>query len=322
MENIRWGVLGTSGIARSQTIPAMRQAENCDLYAIAGRNPEKVRAFQDEFGFEKAYTGFDALLADPDVEAVYVPLPNDLHREWVIRALNAGKHVLCEKPLALSEKQAEEMFRAAAANHVYLMEAFAYLHSPLMAAVKRELDAGTIGEIRYLASAFLGGQPRKNNYRWLKSAGGGAAYDLGCYPLSLALWLLGREPENIHAAAKFSEQGVDVFTSMMLLYDTGLVANLDCGMLADAPRLDRFHILGTRGEIHSPMEFNQCGEIPYTVVRDGQAETRIESVPNNYRLEVEQLGRCVRGEAEPLVTREFSLSVARMLDRVLAGIGY
>ena len=141
MKNVRWGVLGTAGIARSQTIPAMQQAENCDLCAIAGRDPEKARSFQEEFGFEKVYTDYDVLLADPDVEAVYIPLPNDLHYEWVLRALNAGKHVLCEKPLALSEAQEDEMFRTAEANNVYLMEAFAYLHSPLIAAVKRAVAA-------------------------------------------------------------------------------------------------------------------------------------------------------------------------------------
>ena len=322
MEKVRWGVLGTAGIARTMTIPAMQQAENCSLYAIAGRNPQKAREFQQAFGFEKAYEGFDALLADPKVEAVYVPLPNDLHHDCVIRALNAGKHVLCEKPLALNEQQAEEMFRAAESNGVFLMEAFAYLHSPLIAAVKRELESGVIGEIRYFASAFLGGLPRVNNYRWVKSAGGGAAYDLGCYPVSLALWLLGREPDEIRAAAQFSDQGIDMFTSMMFMYGHGLIANLDCGMLSGTPRLDRLHLLGTHGEIYSPVQFNQCGEIPYTVVSDGQAETKVISVPNNYRLEVEQLGRCVRGEAKPLISREFSLIAARTMDRVLREIGY
>ena len=322
MKNVRWGILGTAGIARSQTIPAMQQAENCDLCAIAVRDPEKARSFQEEFGFEKVYTDYDVLLADPDVEAVYIPLPNDLHYEWVLRALNAGKHVLCEKPLALSEAQEDEMFRTAEANNVYLMEAFAYLHSPLIAAVKRELEAGTIGEVRYLASAFLGGLPRKGDYRWRKSAGGGAAYDLCCYPIGLALWLLGREPDRVRAMAQFSDQGVDLFTSVMFQYKDGLVASLDGGMLENAPRMDRFHILGTWGEIYSPVQFNQCGEIPYTVVRDGKEETKNVLVPNNYRLELEQLSRCVRREEKPMVTRSFSMSVARTLDKVLREIGY
>ncbi len=125
MRKIRWGVLGTAGIARSCTIPGMLLAENCEPYAIAGRDPEKAEQFRTEFGFAKAYRGYEELLADPAVEAVYVPLPNTLHCEWVIRAARAGKHILCEKPLAPDAKQAEEMFAAARENGVWLMEAFA-----------------------------------------------------------------------------------------------------------------------------------------------------------------------------------------------------
>ena len=322
MKNVQWGVLGTAGIARSATIPAMKLADNCDLYAIAGRNPEKVREFQEAFGFKKGYCGFDELIADPQVEAVYIPLPNDLHMEWVIKALNAKKHVLCEKPLALSAAQEEEMFRAAEDNGVCLMEAFAYQHSPIVAAIKNELDSGAIGEIRYLESAFIGGLPKPGDYRWRKEAGGGAVYDLGCYPVSMALSLLGSEPVEIAAAAQFCEQGIDLFAAMLLKFENGATANLYCGMLSGTKRMDRFHVLGTRGEIYSPVEFNQEGEIPYTVVRDGMAKTRVITVPNNYRLEVEQLGRCVRNGETPLVPREFSLMVSRTLDRVLADIGY
>ena len=130
MEKVRWGVIGTAGIARGETIPGMLLAENCELYAVAGRSLEKAKSFRDAFGFRKAYGSYDELLADPAVEAVYIPLPNDLHCEWSIRALQAGKHVLCEKPLAVSEEQAKRMFEAAEKNGVYLMEAFAYLHSP------------------------------------------------------------------------------------------------------------------------------------------------------------------------------------------------
>ena len=320
MEKVRWGVLGTAVIARSSTIPAMKTADNCELYAIAGRSPEKAKRFQEEFGFERAYGSYDALLANPRVEAVYIPLPNDLHCEWVIRALNAKKHVLCEKPLALNAAQAEEMFRAAEANGVCLMEAFAYQHSPIVAALKRELDSGVIGEVRYLESAFIGGLPKPGDYRWRKEAGGGAAYDLGCYAVSMALRMLGEEPREIRAAAHFNEQGIDLFTSMLFTYGNGAIANLYCGMLAGTRRLDRFHILGTKGEIWSPVEFNQAGDIPYTVVHDGITETKMVTAPNNYRLEVEQLGRCARGVETPFVSRDFSLAMARVLDKVLEEI--
>ena len=322
MKKVRWGVIGTAGIARSTTIPAMREAENCSLVAIAGRSMEKAVQFQETFGFEKAYGSYDALLADPEVEAVYIPLPNDLHREWVLRAVKAKKHVLCEKPLALTEKQAEEMFRAAEDNGVYLMEAYAYLNSPIVSAIKEELDNGVIGEIRYLESAFLGGLPKENDYRWRREAGGGSQYDLGCYSLSMALWMIGKEPKAVHAAAYFCDRGIDLFSSSILHFEDGAIAALDCGMLSSTKRHDRFHVLGTRGEIFSPVEFNQRGEILYTVVSDGRSETKTVTVPNNYRLEVEQLGRCIRNGESPHVSRDFSLMVARIQDRILSEIGF
>lgn len=322
MKKVQWGVLGTADIARGATIPGMLQAESCSLYAIAGRNPEKARAWQETFGFEKSYGSYDKLLADPAVEAVYIPLPNNLHCEWSIRALQAGKHVLCEKPLAMNEEQVVRMFQAAEENHVFLMEAFAYLHSPFVAAVKKELESGAVGEIRYVESGFIGGLRPDTDIRLQRETGGGAMYDLGCYPLSMVLWMLGREPEEIKATAQFSPRGVDLFTTVLLLYQNGPVAALDCGMLADAGRLDRFHILGTEGEIFSPVQFNQAGEIPYTVVRNGKAETKTVLCPHNYSLEVEQLSRCVRGEAVPHIPRDFSRMTARVMDRILAEIGW
>ena len=322
MRKIRWGVMGTADIARGQTIPGMQKAEHCELYAIAGRRIEKAEQYKDEFGFRKAYGSYDELLADPEVEAVYIPLPNDLHCEWSIKALKAKKHVLCEKPLAVSEEQVKEMFRAAEENGVYLMEAFAYLHSPFVKAVKAELEAGTIGEIRYFESAFITGRRPDTDIRLRKETYGGAMYDLGCYPLSMALWMIGKEPEQVLASAQFSEKKIDLFTSALLLYDNGMVANLDCGMLLPTNRLDRFHIHGTLGEIVSPVEFNQCGEIPYTVIRNGVKETKTVTAPNNYTLESEQLSRCILGEETPHVTKEFSLMTARVTDRILKAIGY
>ena len=322
MEKVKWGVLGTADIARGQTIPGMMLAEHCERYAIAGRRIEKAKSYQEEFGFQKAYGSYDELLADPEVQAVYIPLPNDIHCEWTIKALKSKKHVLCEKPLAVSAAQVQEMFRTAEENGVLLMEAFAYLHSPFVRMVKAELDAGVIGEVRYFESAFITGRRPDTDIRLRKETCGGAFYDLGCYPLSMVLWMLGKEPDEVRAAAQFSEKQIDLFTSALLLYENGPVAAINCGMLLPAGRLDRFHICGTLGEIVSPVEFNQCGEIPYTVIRDGVAETKTVSVRNNYTLEVEQLGRCVRGLETPHVNKEFSLLAARVTDRILAEIGY
>ena len=322
MRKVRWGVLGTADIARGQTIPGMQLAEHCELYAIAGRKIEKAKSYQEQFGFRKAYGSYDELLADPEVEAVYVPLPNDIHCEWSIKALKAKKHVLVEKPMAVSEAQVKEMFRAAEENGVLLMEAFAYLHSPFVKAVKAELDAGVIGDIRYFESAFITGRRPDTDIRLRRETYGGALYDLGCYSVSMAMWMLGKEPDEVRASAQFSEQKIDLFTSALLLYDNGAVANLDCGMLLPEGRLDRFRIHGTLGTIVSPVEFNQCGEIPYTVIRNGVEETKTVTAPNNYALESEQLSLCVLGEAKPHVSKEFSLLTARVTDRILQAIGY
>ena len=321
MRKVKWGVLGTADIAWGQMIPGMQLAEHCELYAIAGRNPEKAEKYREAFGFQKACS-YDELLADPEVEAVYIPLPNHIHCEWSVKALQAKKHVLCEKPLAISEEQVKEMFRAAEENGVYLMEAFAYLHSPFVQAVKAELDAGVIGEVRYFESAFITTRRPDTDIRLQRETYGGALYDLGCYDISMAMWMLGKEPDTVLASAQFSEKKIDLFTSALLLYGNGTVVNLDCGMLHSAGWLNRFHIFGTLGKIDSPVAFNQCGEIPYTVVRNGIKETKTVSAPNNYALEAEQLNRCILFGEKPHVSREFSLLTARVSDRILEAIGY
>ena len=155
MKKIRWGVLGTAGIAYKHVIPAMKQAVNCELYAIAGRSPDKVNTFKTEFGFVKAYYNLDDLLADPQVEAVYIPLSNELHKEWTRRAIAAGKAVLCEKPLAGNASDVKEMIADAEYANVILMEAFAYLHSPVIRSIKHALDSGVIGTPGFIETTFL-----------------------------------------------------------------------------------------------------------------------------------------------------------------------
>ena len=152
--SVKWGVLGTANIAKGCTIPGMKLADNCELYAVAGRSEEKVNSYKDQFGFEKGYVGYDKLLDDPEVQAVYIPLPNNLHKEWVIKALKAGKHVLCEKPLALNSEDAKEMFAVAKENNVILMEAYAYLHGQYVESLKSDVKSGVIGDVDFIETAF------------------------------------------------------------------------------------------------------------------------------------------------------------------------
>lgn len=323
MRTINWGVIGTSGIARGQTIPGMVEAENCRLYAIAGRSMEKAEAYRREFGFEVAYDSYDRLLADTRVEAVYIPLPNHLHREWAMKALRAGKHVLCEKPLAPTALEAREMIDCARENGVLLMEAFAYLHSPLTAAVKA--DVKRLGRIHYIDSSFMTSDYDLSNIRMRRETFGGSVYDLGCYCTSQILWMLEEAPAAVQAVADFTDQRVDACTTALMTFASGARATFTCGMtLATGKdrRVDRLVICGERGYIVNNCEFNQPGSLQYTVCVDGVCEIRGVECPHNYRLEVEQMGRSIAGEESPLVSNAFSLLNAQTLDRVLRDIGY
>ena len=186
---IKWGIIGTANIARWGMIPGMKKAKDCELYAIAGRSLEKAKAFKEEYGFEKYYGSYEELVNDPEVQAVYVPLPNHIHLEWVKKSLKAGKHVLCEKPLAMNAKEAEEMFATAKENGVVLMEAYAYLHSPFIFSLQKDIRDGLIGEVDYIDTAFVT-QGYKEDFRLHKEFGGGAMYDLGCYCTTMILSIM------------------------------------------------------------------------------------------------------------------------------------
>lgn len=325
MKKVNWGVMGTAGIARGCTIPGMQQAENCNLYAVAGRSMEKARAYQEEFGFQAAYDSYEALLADPKVEAVYIPLPNDLHYEWTILALKARKHVLCEKPLAPTPAQIQEMFACARENGVLLMEAYAYLHSPFMAAIKQEIQSGVLGDVLYMESQFMTSDYDVRNIRMRKETFGGALYDLGCYTTSQILWLLEEEPVGVQAIADFSDRGVDAYTSGLLTFADGKRASFLCGMVLATDRnrrIDCLRIHGTLGDIRTDARFNQAGELSYVLTVGENRTVKTVSTPQNYRLEVEQLGRCITDGEQPHVTEAFTLQNARLMEQILNQIGY
>lgn len=325
MKKITWGVLGTAGIAKGCTIPGMQQAENCRMYAIAGRSLEKAQRFQQEFGFEKAYGSYEELLSDPNVEAVYIPLPNELHYEWTIKALKAKKHVLCEKPLAPTVDQIEAMIATAKENGVFLMEAFAYLHSPFMAAIKEEITSGAIGQVLYVDSCFITSTHTLSNIRMRRETYGGSTYDLGCYNTSQILWLLDEDPDQVQAVAQFSDEKIDLLTSGMLSFPSGARATFQCGMvlaLGKGTRIDRLEVHGTEGYIKSSVQFNQEGDLCYTLYKNGVEEVKTVSVRSNYALEVEQLGRCITEGQQPHVSNAFTIRNAKVLDAVLKQAGY
>ncbi len=328
-DRIRWGVLGTAGIAAGCTIPGMQKAGDCQLYAIAGRSLEKANAFKERFGFQKAYEGYDALLRDPAVQAVYVPLPNHLHCEWVIKALEAGKHVLCEKPVAMNETELRRMFRAARDNGVILMEAYAYLHSPYVQALKEIVTGGEIGEIDYIDTAFLT-QDYSSDFRLYKEYGGGGIYDVGCYCTTMILSLIDSPLSYIKADAELDERGVDHMASVLLKFQNGARASFNVGMalgIDTSDRYDRLFLHGSRGYLRADVEYNQEGELTYSVTvkkADGErvTEKRTVTSASNYTLEIDQMCRAIRGEEQPHITEEFSLKNMRLLDRLLDAAGY
>lgn len=324
MQKVKWGVLGTANIARGCTIPGMKQAESCELYAIAGRNEDKARAFKEEFGFEKYYGSYEALLDDEDVQAVYIPLPNGLHFKWVKAALEKKKHVLCEKPMAFNADDARQLFETAEKNGVYLMEAYAYLHSPYMKSLKKDIDSGVIGRVDHIETVFAT-QGYKEDIRLYKDQGGGAMYDLGCYCTTMILSLNDEEPDLVKAVAEFTDRDVDMMTSAIIRFKNGVRANFYVGMVLGEDsnsRYDNLFIHGDKGCIRSAVEYNESGTVSYTIYTgEGVTERKIE-VPHNYSLEIEQFGRSILGQDKPYITPEFSIKNAKLMDKVLEEIGY
>lgn len=321
MEKIKWGVLGCAGIAASQTIPAMMQAENAELYGIASRNLAKAEEFQQRFGFAKAYDSYEALLDDPKIQAVYIPLPNNLHGEWVKKAASKGKHVLCEKPLSGSAKDVEEIIRFCDQAGVVFMEAFAYLHSPIIKEIKKTIQNGAIGKVTMAEASFFILPPKPDDIRWKKETLGGGVYDVGCYPISLFLNLFEEAPKEVKAIAHFTDQGVDDLADLLFSYEDGKKLNISCGMCT-SQRADRFYLYGTEGTLEAPIPYNAKGKLQFSLVKGDVTTTKTMEVEDNYKLEIEQLGRCVLNGETPWVSHEFSIENAKIIDRVLEAIGY
>lgn len=324
-KTVRWGILGCSGIGKSRTIPGLLACENAELYAIAGRNEEKLKAYAEPFAPEKLYTDYQALLEDENVDAVYLPLPNGIHMEWVEKAAKAGKHILCEKPMALTEEQVREMFAAAKANGVLLEEAYAYRHAQLVQKVKEIVDSGAIGRIRYLESKHSTFDTNRSGIRYQKGNGGGAVYDVTCYNVSLASYLLGKDPEDMSVYCGFDkETGVDTSDAVMLRYEEGVTAMLYAGL--DAYRRGCYSILGDTGRIDVDHKFNSSGVCHIRVstgARPQGAEYVDETttdytiwVEDNYKREIELFSDAVLNGTPLTISEEESLRTARVCDAI------
>jgi predicted dehydrogenase len=259
---VRWGVLSTANI-NHKVVPATQAAARCEVVAIGSRDRSRAEAASAEFGIARAYGSYEELLADPEVDAVYVPLPNDLHERWTIAAARAGKHVLCEKPLAMNAAEAERMIAACEEAGVLLMEAFMYRLHPTWVKVRELVDGGRIGDLRAVQSWFSYFNDDPANIRNIAASGGGALYDVGCYTVNLSRMLFGAEPVSVQGSVhRDPEMGVDVLTSGVLDFPGG-VATFTCSTRAEPDQ--RVHVYGTKGRISIEIAFNIPLDLPTRV---------------------------------------------------------
>ena len=317
---LRWGILGCAAIARRALVPAIHASETGELAAVASRSPEKARQFASECDIPRAYGSYEELLADAEIDAVYIPLPNHLHAPWTVRAAQAGKHVLCEKPLAMDAGEARAMVEACERAGVKLAEAFMYRYHPRYERVRSLLEAGEIGEVRGVNGHFtFNNAGAEGNVRFDRAMGGGSLYDVGCYAIDSARYLLGREPVAATAHAFFSRlhDGVDMYAAGLLEFGNGLSAAFDCGMWAGFR--NRIEIVGADGRIEIPHAFlyPSAADARFTVhTRDG---VRTEPTPdvNQYTLQVDSFGLSVLFDAPLRFAPDWSVRNMRVIDACL-----
>ena len=297
---LRWGVLSTAKIAREKVIPAMQRADGCHVVAIAGRDAARTQDVADDLGLDRAHASYEALLADPDVDAVYIPLPNHLHAEWTIRAARAGKHVLCEKPMALSSTEARSMVDACSEAGVVFMEAFMYRLHPSWRAVLDMVRSGRIGRPVAVQSWFSYFNDDPHNIRNIAEFGGGALLDIGCYCIDLSRLLLGGEPRSVKGSVtRDPVTGVDIVSSGVLEFATG-TATFTCSTRVEPDQ--RVHVYGSEGRISIDIPFNiPMDRATHVRVTAGGSppvapatETIMFEPADQYRIEAEEFAASVR----------------------------
>lgn len=309
-EKVRWGILGTATIGRAAMVPAIQASSNGELVAVASRDAERAFGYATRFGIPNSYGSYDALLRDPRIDAVYIPLPNSLHAPWTLNAIAAGKHVLCEKPMALSESECLEMALAAERTGVRLMEAFMYRFHPQISAALTLLDNGAVGDLHHMHSAFTFRLARADNIRFHPELGGGSLMDVGCFCINLFRTFAGEEPVEVQAWARWYPSGVDEAMVGSLRFPSGVTAQFDCSMAM--ARRETFLLGGTEGSLELPRAFLPGTANTQIVLRRGYSDTdqRTISGVDEYRLMVEHFADCVLTNTTPLFdAREAALNM-------------
>lgn len=304
------GLLSTANINRL-VIAGARASDDVDVVAVASRDASKAESYAREHGFERSYGSYEALLADQDIDAVYISLPNSMHVDWSIRALEAGKHVLCEKPLSRRPAEIERAFDVAEREQRYLMEAFMYRHNPQTLRLRELVDGGAIGRLRMIRASFSFPLSREGDVRMATGLDGGGLMDVGCYCVSGARSLAG-EPTRVSSEQTIGGDGVDITLAGTLRFAEDVIAHFDCG-LALANRHD-LEVTGGEGSMYVTDPWH-CRKPGIQLRREGEEEEWIGFEPvDSYRLEAENLSAAIRGEAEPLLGRADAFGQARTIE--------
>lgn len=271
MEKVRWGILSCSLVARKRWIPGIRATRGGQVAAIASRTREKADAWARELEIPRAHGSYEALLEDDQVDAVYIGLPNSLHREWVIKSLRAGKAVLCDKPLGLNAAEAEQMQQVAEQERRLLVEGFMYFHHSQYEQIDKWIQAGRIGRLRMIRAGFAFHFEREGNYRHDPQYGGGALLDLGCYCVHAIRRITGREPIRALARCSTNKLGADWTSHVILEFDENLQASFDCSFEYQSNQM--LHIAGTAGHIESDRPFSPAPRTTLSLLDTDPVET-------------------------------------------------
>ncbi len=320
MRKIQWGVLSTANIAIKRVIPAILSSERGAVAAIASRDAARAAEVAARFGIPRSYGSYQSLLDDPQIDAIYNPLPNHLHVEWTVKALDAGKHVLCEKPLGLSAAETQAIVVARDRSHRRVVEAFMIRYHPQWRRVRALVRSGRIGQVRAIQSAFLFTQLDPNNVRNQADIGGGALYDVGCYPLVTARYVFSSEPTRVIALInRDAKMGVDTLTSGLLEFPGG--GHLAFSSALQLAAFQRVTILGTAGRIEVPVPFTPSKEQSCRIViesgksLDG-ASSQFEDFPavDQYQLQCDTAISVFRNEIEQEFPIEDGIANMRIID--------
>jgi predicted dehydrogenase len=313
-------MISTAAIG-AEVVPAFQRSAENELIAVASRDPARAAAYARDHGIPCAHGSYDALLEDEQIDAVYIALPNALHGKWIRTALDAGKHVLCEKPLTPTSAEAAELFDLASSRGLLLAEAFMYRHHPKTLRVRDLLREGTIGELRTIQCSFsFQVADPASDIRYNAELAGGALRDVGCYCVSYSTFAADAEPDDVFGYARVARSGVDERFYAMLGFPTGAVAQFDCGL--NIPLNLGVTLIGSDGFIHVPMPWYAHREPLSLRLHKGDSVTEIPTPGENaYQLEIEDLAAAIRGEREAQVTPAETIRNLRVIERLRESAG-